>query len=51
MPRSEMLHDEIAQQRRLSRTRLADEVEMLATIEKRKTNGLFAAPDFLRADV
>jgi hypothetical protein len=37
-----MLHDEIAQQRRFSRTRFSDEIKMLATIGKRKTDGLLA---------
>jgi hypothetical protein len=42
---SEMLHDAIAEQWRFFRTRFADEEEMLATIGKRKTKCLLAAPD------
>jgi len=51
VPGGKMLHDEITQQRRFSRTRFADEVEMLTAIRQRKTASAFAAPYFADTDV
>lgn len=46
----EMLHDQIAEERRLSRAGFTDEVKMLALVEQGKADRLPAAPNLLCAD-
>ena len=47
----DVLHDEIAQQRRFTRTSLADEVEVVALIGSRNAEGDFVPPAVPVADV
>jgi len=47
VPGGDVLHDEVAQQRRFSRASLADQVEVLALVGSRNTEGDFVPPPCL----
>ena len=47
----DVLHDEVAKERRFSRARLAEEVKVVALVGSRNAEGDFVAPAMLVADV